>query len=254
MSKFLGGVLALLFFVGAASAARADSALNSGPPTISVSATGSVDFVPDIAQLTLGIRIEAPTAQAATNTVNQRASQVIAALRSTGIKNRSIKTTSYTLEYNPPQDNNNNAGYTNEISPAPPGPKPGIPARMPPHGKYVASETLEVTAPVGLAGKVLDAAIAAGANESFGLSYQTSNAQALYREALAKAISAARESAQSIAAAAHVNITGIQSISTNATPTPVGGVEPMMARNTAAASVMPGTEAITATVFIVYKI
>ena len=37
------------------------------PPTISVSASGSVDYVPDIARMQLGVRAQAATAAAAGN-------------------------------------------------------------------------------------------------------------------------------------------------------------------------------------------
>ena len=80
-------------------------------------------------------------------------------------------------------------------------------------GSYVASEMLQVTTPVRSAGAVLDAAITAGANTSYGLTYQSSNADALYRTALAKAVQSARSTAEAIASAAHLTIVRVASIS-----------------------------------------
>ena len=255
MAKAFRVVLALLIFAGGTSVARADTSRDNGPPTISVNATGSVEFVPDVARLTLGIRIESATAQDATSRVNQQANQVIAALRSMGISDRAIKTTSYNLSFReapqpsptvnaPLRSLESNASTANASE--------SVAARLPLPGNYVATETLEVTTTVGQAGKALDAAIGAGANESFGLNYQSSNAASLYRMALAKAVASARDSAKAIADAAHLTILSVQSISTNGPPASFGG-EPMM-RTMGMAQVLPGTEAISATVYVVYKV
>jgi uncharacterized protein YggE len=251
--RALIGVLAPLLVAATMTASLADVPPEGGPPTISVSATGSVDFVPDIARLTLGIRIESPTAQAATNGVNQHAAQVIAALRASGVSDRNIKTSSYNLIFREAPPPPPAASLRVPESNAPVSPSEAVAARLALPGNYVATETLEVTLPVNSAGKALDAAIAAGANESFGLNYQTSNAQALYRAALAKAVASARDSAKAIADAAHLAIIAIQSISTNAPAAGPFAAEPMMARSLGA-QVLPGTEAISATVFVVYRV
>ena len=55
------------------------------PPTITVSSNGSVDYVPDIARVQLGIRAQAASASAAAATVNQTVAQVVAAIQRQGI-------------------------------------------------------------------------------------------------------------------------------------------------------------------------
>src|ERR1700674_5104694 len=67
------------------------------PPSISVTASGSIDFIPDIAKVTLGVRAQAPTAREATSIVNRRADGVIAAMRKLGIADRALKTTGYEI-------------------------------------------------------------------------------------------------------------------------------------------------------------
>ncbi|MBC5805078.1 MAG: hypothetical protein DLM53_01420 [Candidatus Eremiobacter antarcticus] len=240
------------------SVAGADPASTSAAPTITVSATGSVDYVPDTSRLSVGIRTEAATAQAAAAALNQQAQQVIAALRKAGISDRSMKTSGYNLEYReppPPPSPVSPVPLRSEESVSPASAGEASVARRPvAAGRYVASEVLQVTVPVRSAGMVLDTAIGAGANESFGLSYQSSNADGLYRAALGRAVESARASAQAIAASAHVSIAGIQSISTVGEGSPVALADSFGAKRMAQAAVLPGTDSMTATVYIVFRI
>jgi uncharacterized protein len=222
-------------------ATQAASAQERGPmplPSISVSATGSVDYVPDIARMQIGIRAQAASAAAASAQVNQTAAQVIAAIEKQGINQRSIQTSGYNLEYREPQTAQPQAGVMMTTAAA--------------AGSYVASEVLQVTTPVGSAGPVLDAAINAGANTSYGLTYQSSNADALYRTALAKAVESARSTAQAIASAAHLTIVSVVSIGNTQEQS---GPGPMAMRLMAApAQVLPGTDTISATIYAVYAV
>jgi uncharacterized protein YggE len=211
------------------------------PAQISVVANGTVEYVPDTARVTLGIRAESPSAATAVDTINKGAAQVIAAVKAVGISERSIKTVGYNLQY--------------RERPNPPPPMPiNAPSAATLPGNYEASEIILVSAPVRVVGKVLDAAINAGANESFGLSYETNNFDNLYRSALAKAVASARSTADAIAKAAHVTIVGVQSISNSSEAQPrVGGMQ-LMARGVDGAAVMPGTDVVTATAYVVYRI
>jgi uncharacterized protein YggE len=212
------------------------------PQDISVVATGSADYVPDVARVTLGVRADSPSAATAIDTINKNAAQVITALQALGIKASSIKTVGYNLQYR----ERSSPGQPALINPP-------MVAPLPP-GTYEASEMLQVSAPVTLAGKVLDAAIGAGANESFGLSYQTTNFDSLYRGALAKAMASARATADALAKAAHVTIVDIESIS-NCNCTEQPGIARMAgAQMSSNASVLPGTDAVSATVYVVYRI
>jgi uncharacterized protein len=207
------------------------------PPTISVTATGSVDYVPDIARMQIGIRAQASSAAAASNSVNQTATQVVAAIERQGINQRSIQTSGYNLEYREPQQPQ--AGVMSTTAAA--------------AGSYVASEVLQVTTPVASAGAVLDAAIGAGANTSYGLTYQSSNADSLYRTALARAVESARSTAQAIASAAHLSIVNVISIGNTqeqAGPAPIA----MRMMASGPAPVLPGTDTVTATIYAIYAV
>ena len=210
------------------------------PPQLSVTASGTVDYVPDTARLTLGIRSDSPSATTAVDTINKNAAQVIAAIKALGVPDSSIKTIGYNLFY---REGGNMIAA---------GPAGAIPTSRPSSGSFQASEALAVTTPVGIAGKVLDAAIGAGANESFGLSYQTTKYDALYREALAKAMKSARDTADALAKAAHVSIVEIQSLSNSSDSSGMQMNRNAMASSSA--SVLPGTDAVTATVYVMYRI
>jgi len=246
LRTFVSSALACAALIAAAQAATAQTTMPMPmhmmpmhtPQQITVVATGTVSYVPDVVRVNVGIRAESASAASAIDTINKNAAQVIAAVTALGISPGSIKTIGYNLAFREQQP------------PPPPGTAIVSTATGNP-GQYVASEMLEVTSPVSLAGKVLDAAIGAGANESFGLNYMSSNADTLYRKALANAVQSARQSADAIAAAAHLTITGIQSISNSSEQ---GGVAPMAAAFRSSASLLPGTDAVTATVYVVYTV
>ncbi|HXN09196.1 MAG TPA: SIMPL domain-containing protein [Candidatus Acidoferrales bacterium] len=217
------------------------------PQEISVVASGAAEYVPDVARVSLGVRADSPSAASAIDTINKNTAQVIAAVKALGIPATSIKTVGYNLQYRERQM---------PVPPAPMNPSmsvnPSAGASAP--GTYEASEMLQVNAPVALAGKVLDAALGAGANESFGLSYQTTNYDSLYRSALAKAVASARATADAIAKASHVTLGDVQSISNFSEPQPGRGMAQAGPMAMSGASIMPGSDAVTATVYVVYRI
>jgi hypothetical protein len=218
-----------------------------------------VDFAPDIARVSLVVRAEAPSASAAASSVNARARAVVDAMRKLGIPDGDIKTSGYDISYQPPP-------------PPPEGlmqPAPGVPmpgqvqiqsiARkpIPPGASYVATETIDVKSSIDKAGNVLDAGLTAGADETYGISFDTSMRDALYRKALARAVADARAQAEILAQAAGVRIAGVQSIGTTSGGMPMPMA--MMGMRTMSVAggpppVMGGTGTIDAMVGIVYRI
>ncbi|HYK53413.1 MAG TPA: SIMPL domain-containing protein [Candidatus Eremiobacteraceae bacterium] len=211
-------------------------------PTITVSGSGSVTYAPDTAQISLGVRAQSPSATAAASMVNGRAGSVIAALRKQGIADADITTSDYTIQYQMPDNSDMQPNASMSVAP-----------KRPAQGYYVATETIDVKAPISKAGPVLDAGLAAGADETNGISFDTSQRTKLYREALSRAVADARAQAQILAKAAGVSIAGIQSISVGGGPSPI---EPMvrMAAAAAQAAVMGGTGTVDASVQIVFRI
>lgn len=251
MNRMLIASAALAGFAACFSPAVARSAyppgFNAPPPCISVSTSGSVTYAPDIAHVSFGVRAQSAGASAAAAQVNTRATAVVNELRALGISEANIKTSGYSLEF---QQNDSSVG-----APVSGGPMNGEVHRPIVLGYYDASETIDVTVSVARAGAVLDGAIKAGANQTYGLSYDTSQRDRLYRQALAAAVSSARMQAVALAAAAGVTLGSVQSISTGGggpLPSPMAGR--MMMASAPAPPVQGGTDTIEASVSVVYAI
>lgn len=229
-------------------AAGADaSGFNGPPPNISVSASGSVKYAPDIAHVSFGVRAQSAAATEAAAQVNTRAQAVVKQLRSMGISDSDMKTSGYSLDYQ-----QNDSGIGANVSN---GPLAGEQHRPISLGYYVATETIDVTVSVSQAGAALDGAVKAGANQSFGLSFDTSQRDRLYREALAAAVTSARAQAVALAAAAGVQLGNVIALSTGGGggPMPMQG-RMMMNATLAAPPVMGGTDTIEASVNVIYAI
>jgi uncharacterized protein YggE len=241
-------LVALSASVAPIAARAADPPGMGGPPCISVSASGSVKYAPDIARVTFGVRAQSPMASEAAAQVNTRAQAVVKQLRGMGIADADMKTSGYSLDFQ-------QADTTGDASTS--GPMAGEVHRPISAGYYVASESIDVTVSVSKAGEALDGAVRAGANQTYGLSYDTSQRDRLYRQALAAALTSARSQASALASAAGVQLGNVLSISTGGgggpMPSPMQGRMMMMA---AAPSppVLGGTDTIDASVNVVYAI
>jgi uncharacterized protein len=242
-------LLSLAIAVAPSRALAANSGANGPPPSIAVSATGRVTYAPDIAHVTFGVRAQSAAATEAATEVNTRAQAVVKELRGMGISEADIKTSGYSLDY---QQNDNSVG-----PPISTGPMSGELHRPISLGYYVASENIEVTVAVSKAGAALDGAIKAGANQTYGLSYDTSQRDRLYRQALTAGVAAARSQAEALATAAGVQLGAVISISTGGggfpMPSPMQG-RLMMAMAAPAPPVQGGTDTIEASVNVIYAI
>jgi len=236
-------VLALAILTAApAGAARADT---NAPPTISVSGTGSVTYAPDIARISLGVRAQSASAAAAANMVNARAATVVGAMHKLGITDAAITTSDYSISYQPPD---------NTDPPVPVGTSTSVaPKRPAAQGFYVATETIDVKTSLAKAGPVLDAGVSAGANETYGISFDTSQRTTLYRVALSRAVADARAQAEILAKAAGVSVAGVQSISVGSAPGPIAAMVRAVNFSAQPATISGGTGSVDATVQVVFR-
>jgi uncharacterized protein len=202
------------------------------PATISVQGDGEVDYTPDEARMTLGVNGEAANAAAATADIAGRANSVISALKALGIPAASITTNGFNLYYRQ---------ATETVKAA-----------------FVASESISVKSPVDKAGAAIDAGIRAGANQTYGLSYETTQRDALYKQAVQRAVKQARDLAEAAASAAGLRLGAVISISVDgASPPPFAPVARMQTMAMAAPApppISPGTGTMTATVSVTYSI
>ena len=125
------------------------------PETVSVSGTGKVTLTPDRYTFTLGVQTIAPTVDQAVNENNARVANVLEALKKAGATDAQIRTSNFSIY--PQQD------YSQQN-------------QLPRILGYQVNNSITVTRDkIGDAGKLLQAAIAAGVNQASGLQFVVSD-------------------------------------------------------------------------------
>ena len=226
--------LALVLVVGAG-VPRASAADISTPiqTSITVSAQGSVSVKPDVAFVTVGVQqtnLQADKAQSQANTITAAA---IARVKALGIPARDIQTQSIAL--NPQYDQS------------------GVLTG------FQASDTLSITVEqLSKAGSVIDAGVAAGANQNVSVSFGLKDDSQAVSDALHAAIAAGQKKAIAVAAELGLSLAGakIQVVENSAqVPSPVQySVAPGVARNAAPTPVEAGSLVVQDSVTLTYTL
>lgn len=152
------------------------------PPArqISVSGQGTVNVKPDVARTSLGVRSSAPTVAEAMAKNRASMVQVLAALRAQGLDDRDIRTTQFSLNYDPPQPREK--GEVVE-------------------GKYWVDNMVLVTIrDLEKVDRVLQKATEAGADQIWGLHFAVAQPDSAAVEARKLAAAQARATAEQLAA------------------------------------------------------
>jgi uncharacterized protein YggE len=219
----------LLMAAALAGVLRPDGAGAADPvtstDTVSVTGTGSVEAVPDRAEVSAGVESRASTAKAALAANGAAMQKVIAALRANGGKDVTTQTVSLSTAF----DQNGQ-----------------------PNG-FVASNVASAETSLDGAGALIDAAVAAGANTVYGPSLSRSDADALYRKALAEAVDDAKVRAEILAKASGRSLGRVTAIAESGSAPPV----PYAAKASAAQDSTPvvsGPEETTASVSVTYEL
>jgi uncharacterized protein YggE len=236
------GALALGAFIVAVAALTVRPGPATGAPTtdtpaahtITVSASGKVTIVPDVARINLGVSITKPTVKAVRQAGAKAMTDIIAAVKALGVADADIQTTNLNLY---PQYGNGSA--------------PKVVA-------YQISEQVQITVrDLDKAGDVVDAAAAHGATDVNGISFEIADPVKAQNDARAAAVAAARTSAQAMASAGNVSLGAVVSI-TDATPvSPIYygyGALQGAAIPDAKTPVQPGTQDLSAMVTVVFEI
>ena len=148
--------------------------------TLELSAEGRTDAVPDLATIQVGVHAEAPTASAALAQQRGEMNAVFASLRTQGLTDRDIQTSELSLSPH----------YVDEAK---------SPRRL---GSYQASNGVTVRVrEIGRVGGVVDALVAAGANEIDGIGFGLSDPGAAEDAARRAALKALQAKADLYAAA-----------------------------------------------------
>jgi hypothetical protein len=153
--------------------------------SITVTGVGSVEAVPDEAQMSFGVETRRPTAKAAVAANAEEMRKIVNALRQAGGRELA---TQWVSVY--PVSNGEDGTIDG----------------------YSASNSVSATSDVGDAPALIDAAAEAGANQVSGPGLSSSNAEALYRQALGKAVAEARARAEVLAKAAGRSLGEVTSI------------------------------------------
>ena len=191
--------------------------------SLTVSGQGVVLAVPDRAEISAGVETRAQTARGALQANAAAMERVIDALRAGG--GTDVTTQSVSLS----------TSFDDQGSP----------------NGFVASNVASATVAYDKAGTLIDAAVAAGANTIYGPTPSRSDADALYRQALAKAVGDAAQRAAVLAKAAGRELGRVTTISeSGAAPVPVFA----KAAADASTPVVSGPQETTASVSVTYEL
>jgi len=229
MKKIAAVVGLLVAAVAAVAVLQPSGAGAVDPPasadTVTVTGEGTVLAVPDRAEISAGVETRAQTARAALQANATAMERVLKALRSGGGADITTETVSLSTSFDDQGS---------------------------PNG-FVASNIASATVAFDKAGSLIDAAVAAGANTIYGPSLSRSDADALYRQALAKAVDDAKARAEILAKAAGRSLGRVTAIAESGSAAPV----PFAAKASAAQDSTPvvsGPEETTASVTVTYEL
>ncbi len=215
---------AALAGIGRPDAARGDSA-----PAKLVTTTGHgvVTAVPDDVTVTAGVQTQATTAADTLSANAESMQKVVAALKQAGGARL----------------------QTQQVSLYP---------RTTPSGEivgYTAQNSVSAHSGVSGAGALVDAAVAAGANTVDGPSLGLSNEAALYRQALAKALTDAQAKADALGQAGSFTVGPVASVTEQSQNTsPVVFQAAAVGKAAASTPIEPGTQDVTADVTVAFEI
>jgi uncharacterized protein len=173
------------------------------PPFVAASALGDARIVPDRAMLTVAVESQAVSAAKAGSDNAARQARVIEAVKAAGIAAAQIRTSGYNVFPEYAQGD----------------------GRAPRITGYRAHNSVQVEVrDIASVGKVIDAALAAGANNIGSINLFASNTDPARKEALEKAVRKARTEADAVAAAAGGSLGALLELSIE----PYGDPQPLM--------------------------
>jgi uncharacterized protein YggE len=174
--------------------------------SITVVGNGEVKAKPDIATVNLGVEVTAPTVSEAMTEANAHMKTILAAMQSLGIADKDVQTSNFSISF---ERQNPTLPLATETTS---GAKTGD--AQAPAGFYRVNNMIQVTIrDLDKVGDELDAAVEAGANNVWGVSFGLDDTAALEVEAREKAVEDARARAASLAKLNGVVVGDVLSIS-----------------------------------------
>ena len=219
------------------SGCAAKSAQPVTPPTINVSGSAQITLTPDIAYISVGVHTENADANQAVSGNNTQAQKVVDAIKAMGVDVKDIRTSNFSIT---PQQQFDDKGKLTGIT-------------------YVVDNTVYVTLhDLTKIGDTLTAAVAAGANNVYGIQFDVVDKTTALANARQTAVQDAHTQAEGLAQAAGVKLGSVQSINYyNSYPVMADGKGGGVAMSNVAAPsvpVTPGQLTFTVDVNIVYAL
>jgi uncharacterized protein len=236
----VGATIALATWVAAA-AAMAQTGPPAGPavPAVAVTGNAEVAAAPDRATLSLGAVVESRQAQEAQKQMAQVMQRVIQDIKAQGIPEEKIRTAGLSL----------NPVYAHPASRA--GQEPEAPRIV----GYRAANTVRVQVDdLERVGGVIDAGIAAGANQLNGLAFDLRDDLAHRRKALQLAAQEARSKAEAIAASLNLQLGEVLEIREEGAPAAYPVERRMAAPSAAGTPIQPGQVQVGAAVHVRFRL
>jgi uncharacterized protein YggE len=235
-------VLALVFATTRYTAAQESTTVTTTEPvptTLTVTGQGTVVVEPDTASVSFGVTIEDETLTTAQTEATETMTAILAVVTDAGVAERDVQTVDFsvTIQY----DYDDEGNVTSILG-------------------YQVSNTINVTVrQLDALGGILDAVVARGANNVYGVSFFVNDTKAAASQARIAAVEDATAKANDIAGAAGLRVSRIVSINeeTTAPPTPVDFYPAAEMDDSAAGAAVPvqaGTTDIMATVYMVFEL
>lgn len=159
-----------------------------GESTLSVTGSATVVIQPDFATVSLGVTTQAETVGDAQGTNAHQMNAVMAALKEAGISEDDLKTSYFNVS---PAYGDASVSY-DAVS---------FPGGGKPMGYRVENNIQVTVRELPRVGEILDIAMKAGANQSYGLSFESTKRAEAYDKALQEAVKEARRKAELMAQA-----------------------------------------------------
>lgn len=166
--------------------------LTAATGTLSVTGSAAVTAVPDRASISVGVSETAQDVAEAQRSANAKVNAILDAVKALGVQDNKIVTSNYSIY--PQSEYSSLSGKSTLVG-------------------YQVSNTVTIALEdFSLLESVIDAAVKAGANEMYGINFDVSNRSELYREALKKAVEAAKEKAALLADASGLRLDVIHEV------------------------------------------
>ena len=234
MKKIMQAMLCILVLLCTSAICLASASESEFVPVITVNGEGTAYGDPDKAVISIGVSSFDKDADSAQSDNASKSHAIIEAIASLGISQADIQTSSYSFNPSYSRDENDNTIV---------------------EGYHVNNTVTVNVENIANTGRVIDSALAAGANRIYSLEFGIRNSEPLKKAALKNAIRDARSKAEIIADSLGVKIIGIKYVSETVNNIHnrdyANGVMYMSMKET---SIAPGTMELNANVLIEFVI